>query len=117
MTAFVGEAGRSDQETEKLLAAVARKSGCPTDLAPAILQWLERAMAASRFNEYHETAKVVRHLRLALSVPARDLAFSLEAHALPALPEGKNATKVRDYLLALAREDFLSSVLRSHPEM
>jgi len=117
MTAFVGEAGRSDLGTEKLLIAVVRGSGCPTDLAPVFLQWLEKAMAASRFNEYHETAKAVRHLRLALSVPTRDLAFSLEAHALPALPEGKNATKVRDYLLALARKGFLARILKSYPEM
>jgi len=117
MTAFVGEASRPTRETEKLLAAVVRRSGCPAALAPAILQWLERAMAASRFNEYHETEKAVRHLRLALSVPTRDLAFSLEAHGLPALPGSRPAAKVGSYLLALARKDFLTRVLKSHPEM
>ena len=71
---------------DKLVRAVMASTDLTEDEVRTGLTWVDEAMMRSHFNMYHQFDQVVRHIQLAISGPAEDLTFSLEAHGFQPLP-------------------------------
>ncbi|OQA52749.1 MAG: hypothetical protein BWY43_00360 [candidate division WS2 bacterium ADurb.Bin280] len=86
--------------------------------AGLVVSWIEQAMSRSRFNQFTDFDKVLRHITLAISVGIGELEFSLEAHGFPSLPAspGKEQT-VCAIKMALSRPDALREHIESLPEL
>lgn len=101
---------------EELTKAVAASSGLPSEVVREGWEWLNIAMISSRFNMYHQLDAVVRHIRLAISVPQDDLMFSLEAHGFEPLPQGANMTSLTAAIKAILEDsETLASVVENLP--
>jgi len=72
---------------------------------------VDDAMLRSRFNTYHEFDKAVRHVKLATSVPADNLSFSIEAHGFRSLPDDKPLDRVLAAVAAILEN---TEALRQH---
>lgn len=87
---------------DKFARAIMAESDLTEVEVRVALAWVVDVMTTrSRFNVYHEFDKVVKHVRLAVSVPLADLDFSLEAHGFRPLPSDQPVDRVLAAITAI----------------
>jgi len=78
----------------KLVETVMVSTSLTEGEVQAAVGWVDEAMLRSRFNIYHDLGNVIKHIRLAVSVPPEDLDFSLDVHGFPPLPVDQPSDRI-----------------------
>jgi hypothetical protein len=104
---------------DKFARAIMAESDLTEVEVRVALTWVVDVMTTrSRFNVYHEFDKVVRHVRLSVSVPLAGLDFSLEAHGFRPLPSDQPVDRALAAITAiLANETMLREYIENLPTL